>query len=209
LNAVDRGICAVDGILRSITRVHQAKPRPSPAHENGHVVLADVDRRLAAELMRVNHAGEVCAQALYLGQGVCARDSRIRRTLRQSAVEEIDHLYWCEARLRALRSHPSRLRPVWFAGSLAIGIAAGLAGDRWSLGFLAETERQVVLHLEKHLRTLPVADAASRRVVVAMRDEEARHAMTAIELGGAELPEFVRRLMRRSARVMTTAARYL
>lgn len=163
-------------------------------------------RLAAARLMRVNHSGEICAQALYVGQAAFARDDRIAATLRQAAAEEVDHLSWCSQRLRELGAPPSLLNPLWLIGSLGCGALASLAGDRWSLGFLAETERQVVEHLESHLQLLPERDRRSRAIVAVMRDDEARHATTASNHGAAELPWWLRRLMRLSARMMTIAA---
>jgi ubiquinone biosynthesis monooxygenase Coq7 len=159
--------------------------------------------------MRVNHAGEVSAQALYQGQGLTARDPAVREAMAEAADEEVDHLAWCEERLDELRSHTSYLNPFWYLGSFSIGACAGLCGDRWSLGFVAETERQVVRHLESHLQQLPAADERSRRILAQMQEDEARHATTALEAGGAELPRPIRSLMQLCSRVMTTTAYYL
>jgi ubiquinone biosynthesis monooxygenase Coq7 len=156
--------------------------------------------------MRVNHAGEVAAQALYQGQALTARLDDVRDKMREAAIEEQDHLAWCEARLRELGSQPSLLNPLWYSGSFAIGALAGLAGDRWSLGFVAETEQQVVEHLESHLGDLPAKDQRSREVVTKMRDDEAEHRDTARDAGGAALPGPVRGLMRAVAGIMTRTA---
>jgi ubiquinone biosynthesis monooxygenase Coq7 len=156
--------------------------------------------------MRVNHAGEVAAQALYLGQALIAKDPAVREFLLNAADEEDDHLYWCEERLRALGSRPSLLDPVWYAGATLIGALAGLAGDRLSLGFVAETERQVEGHLERYLERLPAADGASRAVLEAMKADEVRHGQAALERGGAELPRPLAALMRLSATLMTRTA---
>ena len=159
--------------------------------------------------MRVNHSGEVAAQALYYGQALVARDPAVREFLHSAAREEGDHLVWCAERLAALRSHTSHLNPLWFAGSAAIGALAGLAGDRISLGFIAETERQVEGHIDEHLQTLPAADTASRAVLVQMKQDELQHRDHALERGGEELPQVVRWLMRRVARLMTRSAYWI
>ncbi len=156
--------------------------------------------------MRVNHAGEICAQALYSGQALVARDERVRAALREAAAEERDHLAWCRSRLADLGARPSLLDPIWYAGSFAWGIASGLAGDRWSLGFLAETEAQVERHLEGHLDRLPAEDAASREIVAKMREDEARHGETGRGLGAADLPYPVKRAMQATSRIMTRTA---
>ncbi len=156
--------------------------------------------------MRVNHTGEVCAQALYSGQSLVAREARIRDALATAAAEERDHLSWCRDRLSELRSRPSLLDPLWYAGSFAWGVASGLAGDRWSLGFLSETEAQVEKHLEGHLDLLPADDRCSREIVARMRDDEYRHGQTGRALGAAELPYPVKRMMRAASKVMTRTA---
>ena len=163
-------------------------------------------RRRSARLMRVNHAGEVAAQALYLGQGVLARDPAVRRALDAAAVEECAHLDWCRRRLSELGARPSRLDPLWWAGSFAIGAAVGAAGDASSLGFVAETERQVVDHLARHLRRLPRDDHRSRAICRRMMDDERRHGARAVQAGGRRVPAPVRLMMRAAAGVMTTAA---
>jgi ubiquinone biosynthesis monooxygenase Coq7 len=159
-----------------------------------------------AGLLRVDHAGEVCAQALYQGQALTARRADVRSRLEQAAREENDHLAWCGRRLEELGSHRSLLNPLWYAGSFAIGALAGLAGDRWSLGFLAETERQVVRHLDGHLADLPPDDMKSRAILEQMREDEGRHATTAVDAGAAELPGAVKGLMAGVSRVLTAVA---
>jgi ubiquinone biosynthesis monooxygenase Coq7 len=156
--------------------------------------------------MRVNHAGEIAAQALYHGQALTARNPAVRRSLLEAARDETDHLAWCEQRVRELGDRTSLLAPVWYAGSFAIGALAGLAGDRTSLGFVAETERQVIEHLESHLHELPPDDERSRRIVEQMQADEDRHGSEARAAGGRELPRPVRELMRRTAKVMTGTA---
>jgi ubiquinone biosynthesis monooxygenase Coq7 len=202
---IDRAISEFDRALRAIAGVHQAE-RPSPAGELPEADLSAADREDSAALMRVNHVGEVCAQALYQGQALTARNAATRESLRQAAQEEADHLAWSADRIEALGGRPSLLNPLWYAGSLALGVGAGLLGDRWNLAFLAETERQVEAHLTGHLDRLSPEDARTRAVVAAMRDDEARHRETAISLGAAELPPVARGLMRAMARVMTTVA---
>ena len=180
--------------------------RVNPAGDTAEVVMQDDERRHAAGLMRINHVGEVCAQALYVGQASVARDPATRAALMAAAAEETDHLAWCAERLEELDSRPSLLNPVWYAGSLAIGAVAGALGDRWNLAFLAETERQVEEHLTGHLDRLPIGDERTRAIVEAMRDDEAKHRMTAVRLGAAELPAPVRAAMRFASKVMTTVA---
>ena len=205
MDALDRAIAGVDAALRTIAGVHRAD-RASPASEFGEAALSAAERDHAAALMRVNHVGEVCAQALYQGQALTARDPGTRASLQQAAREEEDHLAWSADRVRELGGRLSVLNPVWYAGSLAMGIAAGALGDRWNLAFLAETERQVEEHLAEHLAQLPVGDTRTRAVVGQMREEEARHRATAIALGAAEMPAPVRLVMRAVAKVMTTVA---
>jgi ubiquinone biosynthesis monooxygenase Coq7 len=159
--------------------------------------------------MRVNHSGEVAAQALYQAQGFTARSKSIQVSMQQSAIEEIDHLDWCQERLTELGSHTSFLNPLWYSGSFTIGALAGLLGDKWSLGFVVETENQVVAHLESHLQKLPVQDARSRAILEQMKIDEAHHASVAIESGAAELPEKVKKLMRLCSRVMTSTAYWI
>ncbi|MGZ5652330.1 MAG: 2-polyprenyl-3-methyl-6-methoxy-1,4-benzoquinone monooxygenase, partial [Usitatibacter sp.] len=179
--------------------------RPSPCADRALPAL-ESDRRISAGLMRVNHTGEVCAQALYSGQSLVAREPVIRDALSTAAAEERDHLSWCRDRLADLDSRASLLDPLWYAGSFAWGVASGLAGDRWSLGFLAETEAQVESHLEGHLDRLPSDDQCSREIVARMRDDERRHGQTGRDLGAAELPYAVKRAMRAASKVMTRTA---
>ncbi len=180
--------------------------RRSPAEDHPEAELSPEQRRLAAGLMRINHTGEVCAQALYAGQAATARSDGIRTEMEQAAAEEVDHLSWCAGRLQALDSRPSLLNPVWYAGSFAIGAGAGLAGDPWSLGFVEATERQVEAHLDRHLERLPEADLRSRAVVARMKDDEARHAQMARQSGARILPRPVQWLMAGAANVMKAIA---
>jgi ubiquinone biosynthesis monooxygenase Coq7 len=208
LGLVDALIREFDRGLRTVAAANVAA-RPNPAGPAPESVTETAARRHAAGLMRVNHAGEIAAQALYHGQALTARDPGIRATLLDAARDETDHLAWCEARVRELDSHTSLLAPVWYAGAFAIGAVTGLAGDRTSLGFVAETERQVVEHLESHMHELPEGDERSRRIVSQMQDDEARHGSDARNAGGRELPRPIRELMRRAARVMTRTAYHL
>jgi ubiquinone biosynthesis monooxygenase Coq7 len=204
-NPIDRLIGEFDRALRAVTGV-AAAARPSPAHEKREAELDPDERAHAAALMRVNHVGEVCAQALYQGQALTARDGGAKAALEQAAREEQDHLAWSAERIRELGGRPSLLNPVWFAGSFAIGAIAGAVGDRWNLAFLAETERQVEQHLTGHLASLPGADERTRAVVEEMRSDEAKHRDTAQRLGAAELPAMAKIAMRFASKVMTTIA---
>jgi len=204
----DRLILGLEEVFAPHRPGETARIRPNPADAVEDRPLTAAMRRHSGALMRVNHAGEVSAQALYQGQGLTARSPRVRRAMRQASDEENDHLAWCEARLEELGDHKSRLTPLWFFGSFAIGGVAGVLGDRWSLGFLAETERQVVRHLDGHLHRLPPRDLRSRRIIEQMKLDEGRHAHQATSAGGRELPGFIGRLMTRASRIMTfTAAR--
>jgi ubiquinone biosynthesis monooxygenase Coq7 len=203
---VDRFIIEFDTALRSVVGGAHAR-RPTPGSDKQSTTLLDAkEREHAAGLMRVNHVGEVCAQALYQSQKLVARNPEIRQMLDHSGQEEMDHLAWCETRLQELGSHTSYLNPIWYAGSFAIGLAAGLAGDKWSLGFVAETEKQVEDHLESHLEKLPVEDDRSRAIVDQMRIDEIEHGQAAISAGGATLPEPIQKLMQVMSKVMTTTA---
>ena len=202
---LDPLILEFDRALRAVAGVVQAS-RPSPAQQVPEAPVEDAQRVHAAALMRVNHVGEVCAQALYQGQALTARHPESREALQKAAREEQDHLAWSAERIRELGGRPSLLNPLWYAGSFAIGAAAGLLGDKWNFAFLAETERQVEEHLAGHLEALPAEDQRTRAVVEAMRADEARHRESAIALGAAELPEPVKMAMRLASRVMTTVA---
>ena len=206
LTALDRAIIGLDRMLGAALGrpTHSINENPGRAAPDSRLTTGE--RAHAAGLMRVNHAGEVAAQALYQAHALWARDPETCRAMEQVAREEEDHLAWCAERLEALGSRPSLLQPLWYAGSFAIGSLASLLGDRWGLGFMAETERQVVRHLDSHLEQLPKSDAASRAIVRRMRDDESRHATQAAESGAADLPEPVRGLMALVARVMTTTA---
>ena len=204
---LDAWIGAADRALRALLAPAQAsRPIPQPPAAPVAAELSPDERRRAAALMRVNHAGEIAAQALYHGQAMAARSAATRKLLLDAAREETDHLAWCESRLRELDSRPSLLNPLWYAGSFCIGALAALAGDRASLGFVVETERQVEGHLDQHLGRLPAADLRSRAIVQQMRTDEAAHGANARAAGGMDLPGPVRALMRRTARIMTGTA---
>ncbi|HEY6864647.1 MAG TPA: 2-polyprenyl-3-methyl-6-methoxy-1,4-benzoquinone monooxygenase [Burkholderiales bacterium] len=201
----DRIILEFDRALRTVFGVGAAE-RASPAQDLDEPALDPTERHHAAALMRVNHCGEVCAQALYQGQALASDNDAIRRELGRAAREEADHLAWSAERIAQLGGRPSLLNPLWYAGSFCVGYAAGRLGDGWNLGFLAETERQVERHLEGHLGRLSPRDERTRAVIERMRDEEAGHGEKAKELGARELPAPVRRGMQLAARIMTTLA---
>lgn len=206
LSFIDRALEEANRALSTAFGAAHEAERPSPAAKIGEAKLDDADRRRAAGLMRVNHTGEVCAQALYSGQAAVARDEGTRAQLLAAAQEETDHLAWCAERLDALQSRPSLLNPLWYAGSFAIGAAAALVSDKVSLGFVVETERQVEAHLGEHLQKLPEADARSRAVVVQMQADEARHGELARRAGGVDLPQPIPALMKFASGVMKAVA---
>lgn len=207
--ALDRGLAGMGRALAALTGAVQAG-RPMPIAGGDPAEPAEPGaRQLSGALMRVNHVGEICAQALYEGQAAATGDPRLAEAFRQAAREEGDHLAWTRERLRELGARPSLLNPFWYGGSLLLGLVAGRSGDRLSLGFMAETERQVEAHLASHLERLPASDLRSRAIVVAMKDDEVRHGQNALRLGGAELPAPVRAAMRATAKLMTTTARYI
>jgi ubiquinone biosynthesis monooxygenase Coq7 len=205
LSPVDRLLAGIERALETVTGAPEAA-RPSPAEAFDEAEMDDAERRHAAGLMRINHTGEVCAQALYDGQAALARNEANREHLLHAAAEETDHLAWCSERLKELDSRPSLLNPLWYAGSYAIGAIAALAGDPVSLGFVVETERQVEAHLEEHLDKLPPQDERSRAVLAQMQADEIRHAHNARELGGIDLPFPIPGLMHLSSMVMKTVA---
>jgi ubiquinone biosynthesis monooxygenase Coq7 len=203
--SLDDVLSAADTALRALT-VTPGATRPTPRPERPARPLAEEDRRRAGSLMRVNHVGEVCAQALYAAQSLATRDPALKRQFARAAAEEADHLAWTAERLQALGARKSLLNPVWYAGAFAIGLVAGRSGDATSLGFLVETERQVERHLDGHLDRLPPDDLASRAVVRQMKEDEAGHAAAAERAGAARLPWPLRLAMRGAAKVMTTTA---
>ena len=203
---IDHLIQHIDVGLRTLAGAPRVTERPNPAAGLPEAEMDDAARALAGSLMRVNHAGEVAAQGLYEGQALTAKLPEVREKMERAAQEENDHLAWCEQRAKELDTHVSYLNPLWYFGSLGIGAAAGLAGDKWSLGFVAETERQVIRHLDEHLSRLPEQDARSRAILEQMREDEAHHATVALEAGGAELPAPVKKLMGLTSKIMTTLA---
>ena len=205
---LDRLITAFDNGLRTLLApAHSA--RSVPGETVAEPEMSAAERQHAAALMRVNHTGEICAQALYQGQALTARNVEARAALEQAAAEETDHLAWTAQRINELGGRASFLNPLWYAGSFALGAAAGFLGDKWNLGFLAETERQVEGHLEGHLDRLPTQDEKSRAIVNEMKVDEARHARTAVDHGAAELPESVKLAMKVGSRIMTRTAYWI
>lgn len=206
LTAIDQFIMRADRALRTLAASEQHAQRPSPATDIAEQELSAEEKRHAAGLMRVNHAGEVCAQALYQGQALTAKLPNVRAEMEHAAAEEVDHLVWCQERLDALGSHSSYLNPVWYGLSFAIGAGAGLVSDKVSLGFVAATEDQVCKHLQKHLEELPVQDEKSRAVVTQMLQDEARHADMALSAGGYRFPALVKGLMTLVSKAMTNTS---
>lgn len=200
---IDRVIVEFDRAVRAVFAPARSV-RPVPGAEFSDIPLDEAERKHVAGLMRVNHCGEICAQALYQGQALTSRDPSTRLALQDAADEETEHLAWTEGRLAELGSHKSVLNPLFYVGALSIGLVAGKFGDRWNLGFLAETERQVEAHLDGHLERLPAEDRRSRAIVEQMRDDEIKHAEMAVRFGAAELPSVARAVMRKAAGVMTT-----
>jgi ubiquinone biosynthesis monooxygenase Coq7 len=205
----DRALMGFDQALRTVFGRPRVTERPNPAEAFADVDLGEDERRHIGGLMRVNHTGEVCAQGLYQGQALTARLADVRERLERSAQEENDHLAWCEERLEELGARKSLLNPLWYAGSFAMGAAAGIAGDKWSLGFVVETERQVEDHLEDHLARVPSDDQRTRAILTQMKADEIHHAEVAHAAGGAELPTPVRLAMKAVSKVMTGGAYWI
>jgi ubiquinone biosynthesis monooxygenase Coq7 len=203
---IDRLITHADQALRTVFGEPVGSGRENPAEQLAENALLTTEKAKSIRLMRVNHAGEVCAQALYQGQALTAQQHQTRQQMKQAAIEENDHLAWCRQRIHELGGHTSLLNPIWYSGSLAIGAVSGLMGDKWSLGFLAETENQVVKHLEGHLHQLPASDEKSHAILRQMKSDEAKHKSSALNAGGAALPEPVKKMMTLVSRVMTTTA---
>jgi len=209
LNPIDQFIVQSDHALRTIFGKPVTTERDNPSTGTPEAPLNDTERKLSSSLMRVNHSGEVSAQALYQGQALTARLDKVRDSMQRAALEENDHLAWTEQRLTELSSQKSILNPIWYCGSFAIGAVAGLLGDKWSLGFVAETEHQVIRHLDEHLEKLPENDHRSEAVLKQMKADEAHHATVALEGGGVELPWAVKKLMAAMSKVMTSLAYYV
>jgi ubiquinone biosynthesis monooxygenase Coq7 len=206
---LDQLVINADTALRTLLGDPIVTDRPYPAADIDDAEFSEQEKKHITGLMRVNHSGEVSAQALYQGQSLTSKNAEVKEKLRQAALEENDHLDWTQSRLTELGSHTSLLNPLWYAGSFAIGAFAGAIGDRWNLGFLAETEHQVVEHLESHLDKLPGGDLRSRAILEQMKIDEQKHATTAIDHGAAELPPPVKNLMAVMSRVMTGSAYYI
>lgn len=204
---IDHLLINLDQAIRTVCGRPQTSERPRPAAPETE--LEPAEQQYSARLMRINHTGEVCAQALYQGQALTARLGAVRESMDRAAIEENDHLAWCESRIEELNSHTSFLNPFFYTGSFLIGTLAGKAGDRWSLGFVAETEHQVVRHLENHLERLPADDHQSRAIIEQMKEDEGRHATSALEAGGAALPLPVRLLMKATSKVMTSTTYWI
>lgn len=206
---LDRLIIEFDKGLKTLTAsAHSVRPYPDAQVQDAAELNAE-QKRHAAALMRINHCGEVCAQALYNGQALTAKNPQIKQALAQASKEETEHLAWCEKRIHELGSHTSLLNPLWYAGSFTLGALAGAIGDKWNLGFLAETERQVGAHLDKHLKELPSQDEKSRAILAQMKIDEAHHADTAVHLGAAELPQPIKSAMQQMSKVMTATTYHL
>lgn len=208
MSVLDNLIVEFDKGLRTVLAQAQTV-RPFPDRNHAEPSMDEQERRHAAALMRINHAGEVCAQALYNGQALTARNPDTEAALREASQEETEHLAWCEKRIHELGSHKSLLNPLWYTGSFAIGALAGALGDKWNLGFLAETEHQVGRHIEDHLQRLPQQDEKSRAILEQMKVDEAKHATTALHYGGAKLPLPVKLAMKLTSKVMTRTAYWI
>ncbi len=207
--SLDQLILNIDTGLRTVLGRPKTTERPNPAADIEEAELSETERDLAGRLMRINHAGEVAAQGLYQGQALTAKLPKVREKMERAAEEENDHLDWCETRLQELGSHTSYLNPAWYLGSVAIGALAGAAGDKWSLGFVAETEHQVVRHIDEHLAQISENDHKTSAILEQMKEDEGHHATTALHAGGAGLPEPVKKLMALSSKVMTRTAYWI
>ena len=205
----DRIFIGVDQVVRALGDNPKVTSHVYPAEGTAENALTDAERKHAAALMRINHAGEICAQALYQGQGAISRNKETQEKMQEAALEEGNHLYWCKKRLEELGSHTSYLNPLWYAGSFCIGLAAGFVGDKWSLGFVAETERQVIKHLEGHLHLLPRYDERSYKIIEQMEKDESKHRDEAIAAGAKELPDMIKKGMSLTAKVMVKTSYWL
>lgn len=205
----DHFLMGLDQTVRTLFGRPTTTERPNPAVDLPEADLSDQEKQHTARLMRINHTGEVCAQALYQGQALTAKLPEVRESMERSAYEENDHLDWCDSRLKELGNRKSFLNPLWYAGSFAIGAAAGLAGDKWSLGFVAETERQVESHLEDHLSQLASGDEKSRAILEQMKQDEIHHADIAVAGGGADLPAPIKTAMSLTSKIMTKTVHWV
>ncbi len=207
ISPFDRLLIEADASLRTLLPPPVREcTRENPAHNLKDTILSPDEKKHVAGLMRVNHAGEVCAQALYRGQAITAKLDTVREQMHEAAEEEVDHLAWCETRLSELESHPSLLNPIWYAGSWLIGACAGLIGDKWSLGFVAETERQVTDHLARHLKRLPASDEKSKAILSQMKIDEMAHTELAQDAGAAELPFLIKQAMCAISKLLTQSS---
>jgi ubiquinone biosynthesis monooxygenase Coq7 len=206
---IDELIMNMDKGLQTVFGRPIPTDRPDPAANIAETEMTEEERRMSEGFMRVDHSGEVCAQAMYQGQALTARSAIVREKMAQSAWEENDHLVWCENRVKELGGRLSYLDPFWYFGSFTLGVIAGIAGDKWSLGFVAETERQVVRHLDSHLERLPAHDLKSRAILDLMKEDELHHATVAIETGAAELPDVIKGLMKSTSKVFTGLTYYI
>lgn len=210
ISFIDKVISEVDTALRTISPpINRTTPRRSPAADIEDSRLSKAEQKHSAGLMRVNHAGEVCAQALYQGQALTAHLTHIKKQMTEAAIEETDHLAWCEQRLHELSSQPSQLNLIWYCGSIILGALAGLAGDKVSLGFVAETEHQVSAHLQEHLKKLPKEDKKTQLILKQMQEDEEHHAQMALDAGGIELPFVIKQLMTMMSKLMTKTSYYI
>lgn len=209
LTFTDKIVNEFDTALRSVAGRPILTERPNPSEEIDEADLTDCEKELAGRLMRINHAGEISAQGLYRGQALTAKLSEVREKMERAALEENDHLEWCESRAKELGTHVSLLNPLWYMGSVSIGAVAGLAGDKWSLGFVVETEKQVVKHLEEHETQISPSDQKTRAILSQMKKDEAHHADVAKNAGGAELPVPVKGLMQLTSKIMTRTAYWI
>lgn len=202
----DKLCLGLDQAVRALTNNAKTTQHINPGKDTLESNLTDAERKQSAALMRINHAGEICAQALYHGQGLVSRSIEIQEKMQTAALEEGNHLHWCQQRLDELGSHTSYLNPLWYAGSFAIGMIAGMIGDKWSLGFVVETERQVIKHLDGHMHLLPQADARSYKILQQMEQDEAKHRDDALDAGANELPDVIKKGMSLTAKVMVKTA---
>lgn len=208
-STIDRLLMNLDTGLRTVFGKPITTERPNPANDIAEGELSEADRDLAGRLMRINHAGEVAAQGLYQGQALTAKLPEVRKKMQRAALEENDHLDWCEGRAKDMGTHTSYLDPLWYAGSVTIGALAGLAGDKWSLGFVAETEHQVVRHLDSHLAQVSDQDQKTRAILEQMKEDEGRHATVALKAGGSRLPLPIKKFMALTSKVMTKTAYWI
>jgi len=206
---LDRLLDVVDTGLRTVFSTPPTGERGNPADTIDEAELSDTEKDLAGRLMRINHAGEVAAQGLYTGQALTAKLPKVREKMEQAAEEENDHLNWCATRVKEMGTHTSYLDPLWYIGSVTIGALAGLAGDKWSLGFVAETEKQVVAHLDSHLAQIDEKDKKTRAILEQMKEDEGKHATVALEAGGADLPAPIQSFMKLTSKVMTRSVYWI